>query len=170
MAQPPGHGMPRRLAERAITLWALAGGAVLLGLVAVNVGAVAAAALGRPFAGDFELTEMGAAVAVFAFLPYCQLTDANARADIFMSRMPVRVRAALGLVASLAALLFALVLFWRMQAGLLDQYRDHYTTAILQVPHWIAFVPILVSLVLLAVASALTLADDVRRVRSTAAR
>ena len=43
------------------------------------------AVFGRPFPGDFELTEMGVAVAAFSFLPYCQLTGANVTADIFTS-------------------------------------------------------------------------------------
>jgi heme A synthase len=43
-----------------------------------------------------------------------------------------------------------------MSAGMLDQLAYGYTTAILQFPHWIAFIPILFSLVLLAVASLMT--------------
>ena len=44
-----------------------------------------------------------------------------------------------------------------MWLGMLDQKAYGYTTAILQFPHWIAFIPILVSLLLLALAAAVTL-------------
>lgn len=55
------------------------------------------------------------------------------------------------------ALAFALLLLWRMQAGLED-YREYLeVTAILEFPIWIAYLPILASLVLLAIASVMTL-------------
>ena len=45
-----------------------------------------------------------------------------------------------------------------------DYIKYEETTAILQVPHWWAFIPILISLVLLAVASFLTLVDSAQAV------
>jgi TRAP-type C4-dicarboxylate transport system permease small subunit len=147
---------------RAVNAWALAGGAVLLGVIAVNVASVLGAMFWRPFPGDFELTEIGVAVAVFSFLPYCQLTDANVTADIFTARAGPRVLAALKALASLVAFGFAAILVWRMYAGMLDQRLYNSTTAILQVPIWWAFLPILVSLVLLVAASALSFAEGAR--------
>ena len=146
-----------RAAERLIHGWALLGGLVLCLVVAVNVISVLGAIVWRPFPGDFELTEMGVAVAAFAFLPFCQLTGANVTADIFTARASHRWISGFKLAASLVALLFALVLMWRMYAGMGDQRAYGYTTTILQVPIWWAFVPILVSLALLALASLLTL-------------
>lgn len=140
-----------------IGLWALLGGAVLCAVVLINVYSTAASALfGAPFPGDFEMTEVGIAVAVFAFLPYCQITGANVTADIFTARASPRTVAALRLVASIVAFGFASLLVWRMWAGMLDQRDYGYTTAILQFPHWIAFLPILASLALLAIASLMT--------------
>lgn len=159
----PAGGEFRRLAGLVIAGWALAGGVLLLVVVAVNVVSVLGSALiGRPFPGDFELTEMGVAVAAFAFLPYCQLTGANVTADIFTSGAGPRLRAALALAASVIALGFSLLLLWRMYLGLLDQKAYGYTTTILQLPQWMAFVPILISLALLAVASVLTLTEAAR--------
>jgi TRAP-type C4-dicarboxylate transport system permease small subunit len=151
------------LARAAITGWALLGGMLLLGVVFLNVVSVAGAALaGHPFPGDFELTEIGVAVAAFCFLPYCQLTGANVSADIFTSRAGPGLVAGLRIAAALVALGFALLLLWRMTDGMLDQKAYNYTTAILQVPHWIAFLPILVSLALLAVAALVTLGEAAR--------
>ena len=74
-------------ARSLITGWALLGGLVLVGVVLVNAWSILAGAIvNRPFPGDFELTEMGAAVAAFCFLPYCQLVGANVSADIFTMR------------------------------------------------------------------------------------
>ena len=146
-----------RLARLAIGLWALLGGLVLCAVVIVNVYSTAAGAIfGTPFSGDFEMTEVGVGVAVFAFLPYCQITGANVTADIFTARASTRTVAVLRFAASIVALGFAALLLWRMSAGLLDQKAYGYTTAILQFPHWIAFIPILASLALLAIASLIT--------------
>lgn len=143
--------------DRLIRFWALMGGLTLLAVVLVNVISVIGGVVWQPFPGDFELTEMGVAVAAFAFLPYCQLTGANVTADIFTANASQRWLAVFRLAASIVAALFALILLWRMQAGMLDQKAYNYTTAILQVPIWWAYVPVLISLALLAVASVMTL-------------
>jgi TRAP-type C4-dicarboxylate transport system permease small subunit len=154
------------LARIVIEIWALAGGCVLLALVLMNVESVVASAVwGAPFPGDFEMTQVGVAVAAFAFLPYCQLTGANVTADIFTSGVSKRWEAIFALAASLLALGFALLLAWRMWAGMLDQRAYDYTTTILQFPHWIAFIPILISLALLAVAAVMTLSAAARDVK-----
>nr|WP_319386557.1 TRAP transporter small permease [uncultured Roseibium sp.] len=147
-------------ASRLITVWALLGGLLLLTVVGVNMVSIIGSVFGKPFPGDFELTEMGVAVAVFTFLPYCQLVGANVSADIFTSGASRRTIAFFTLLGSLVALGFACLLIWRMYFGMLDQKEYDYTTTILQIPHWIAFIPILVSLALLAVAATVTLLRD----------
>jgi len=149
-------------AHRVITVWALLGGAVLLAVVLVNMLSIIGSIFGTPFPGDFELTEMGVAVAVFAFLPYCQLTGANVSADIFTAGASRRVIAFFTMLGSLVAFGFASLLMWRMYYGMLDQKEYDYTTTILQIPHWMAFVPILLSLALLALAAFVTLTRDVK--------
>lgn len=148
--------------ERLVTFWALAGGMVLLAVVLMNVVSVVGALFGKPFPGDFEMTEVGVAVAAFTFLPFCQMTGANVTADIFTSRASPRTIAVTRLLSSLIAFLFALLLLWRMYLGMLDQKAYGYTTAILQFPIWQAFLPILASLALLALAAAITLLENFR--------
>jgi TRAP-type C4-dicarboxylate transport system permease small subunit len=152
-------GRPRWIgaAETLIHGWALLGGLVLCAVVVVNVASVVGAIVWRPFPGDFELTEIGVAVAAFTFLPFCQLTDANVTADIFTARASHRWISVFRFAAALVALAFALILIWRMHDGMGDQRDYGYTTTILQVPIWWAFVPILISLGLLALAALLTL-------------
>ncbi len=149
--------------ERIVTVWALLGGGLLLVVVTINVLAVVGSAIGVPLPGDVELTEMGVAIAVFAFLPYCQMIDANVTADIFTAGAGPRMLAALRALASLIALLFAAILVWRMYEGMLDQRQYNYITTILQIPVWWAFVPILVSLLLLIVAAVVNVAEAARR-------
>jgi len=144
------------LVSRIITWWALAGGIVLLLVVLMHTWSVIGNNFGTPFPGDFEMTEIGIAIAAFAFLPYCQLTGTNVTADIFTSGMSTRWVAILTLIGSVVAFLFSLLLLWRMYAGMLDQKNYGYETAVLQFPNWIGWIPVLVSLALLAVASFVT--------------
>lgn len=141
---------PYGLAHKIITGWALVGGLVLIAIVLVNAWSILAGALfNKPFSGDFELTEMGGAIAVFCFLPYCQLSGSNVSADIFTMRVGRRSIALMSVIAAIVATLFSSLLLWRMSAGLLD-YREYVEfTGILEIPIWWAFVPALISLLLL---------------------
>lgn len=158
---------PSAIARRVIEGWALAGGLVLLGIAVLTTWSAASGwLLGKPLPGDFELTEVFVAIAVFAFLPYCQQTDANVTADLFTSKAGPRVLAGFRLFGALVALGVALLLTWRTWAGLLDYRQYVETTAILKIPIWWAYVPALVSLVLLVVACVIVLADEWRTLRS----
>jgi len=154
-----GNGLLRRVIE----WWALAGGIILLGVALMTAWSAASGwLLGKPLAGDFELTEIFVAVAIFAFLPYCQLTDANVTADLFTARAGPRAIAAFTLFAALLALAIAVLLTWRTWAGLLDYRRYVETTAILKIPIWTAYVPALASLLLLILACLVSLRDSWR--------
>lgn len=145
---------------RLIEGWALAGGILLFGVVLVTAWSMGGNILfNQPVPGDFEIVEVAVAVAVFAFLPYCQLTGANVSADIFTAGAGPRWIAAFAVLASLVALAFAAVLFWRMSLGLQDYREYEELTMVYQFPLWIAFIPILVSLALLVLGCLVTLVD-----------
>jgi TRAP-type C4-dicarboxylate transport system permease small subunit len=157
------------LVRRAIELWALGGGLVLLAIALMSTwSATSGFVFRRPLAGDFELVEMFVAISVFMFLPYCQLTGANVTADIFTAGAGPRTIASLRLLSATLALAFSLLLTWRMYLGLLDYRQYVETTTILRIPIWYAYVPILISLVLLAAASVLSLRDAVEEWRRAA--
>jgi TRAP-type C4-dicarboxylate transport system permease small subunit len=157
-------------ARRIIELWALAGGLLLLGVVCmIAYSLLSDIAFRKPLSGDFELVEVGVAVAAFAFLPYCQLTGANVSADIFTQGAGPRTIAFLSLLSAVIALVFSLILTWRMSVGLLDIHRYGETTTIMGFPIWIAYVPIVFSLVLLALASLISVRDALADTRSARA-
>jgi TRAP-type C4-dicarboxylate transport system permease small subunit len=158
---------PAGVVARAIEIWALLGGFLLLGIVLmVAWSATRGFIFNRPLQGDVEMTEMWVAVAAFMFLPYCQLTGANVTADIFTARAGPRTVALLELVSALVALAFSLLLLWRMYYGFLD-YREYVeTTTILHVPIWVAYIPALISLALLALASLFSVRNTLRAWKS----
>ncbi|HJS39115.1 MAG TPA: TRAP transporter small permease subunit [Burkholderiales bacterium] len=156
---------PKGLLRRATEVWALLGGLLLL-VIALMISYSSAAGwlVGKPLPGDVELVEMLTAVSVFMFLPYCQITGANVTADIFTARAGPRTVAILDLLAALVALAFGLLLLWRMYYGLLDYRQYVETTTILKIPIWVAYLPALASLALLAAAAAASVRAALSRV------
>jgi TRAP-type C4-dicarboxylate transport system permease small subunit len=156
------------LARRLIEMWALAGGLLLLAIVLMNTYSLLAdITFRKPLPGDFELVELGVAVAAFAFLPYCQLTGANVTADIFTQNAGPRTVALLALLSSVIAFAFSLLLAWRMGLGLIDIRNYGETTTITGFPIWIAYVPVVASLAMLAVASFISVSDALAEVRAS---
>lgn len=151
---------------RLIRFWALLGGFQLIGIVLMTAYSATSNLLIRsPLAGDFEIVEMGAAIAVFAFLPYCQLTNANVSVDIFTMRAGPRAVGFMTFLSSLIAILFSAFLLWRMSVGMVDYLEYDEFTAILGIPLWVAFPPILFSIFLLALASLITAAESIGMLR-----
>ena len=155
-----------RAAAGAITGWALLGGLLLAGLAVMTAASAASNILfARPFSADYELVKHFVAVAIFMFLPYCQLSGANVSVDIFTEKMSERAKSAMGFVASLLAIAFAAILFRQMLLGMESYIRYPETTPVLRLPLWTAFPPMLFSLLLLLVAALLTAFDGWRGMR-----
>ena len=149
-----------------IRYWALVGGAIILVLVAIT----AASALSNllfnvPFSGEYELAKHFVGIAIFTFLPYCQLSGANVTVDIFTEGLSARAKAAMLLLSSLLAAAFAILLLRQMSLGFGDYIRYPEETAALHLRLWTAFPPILLSLALLLIASLLTARDAWRGLR-----
>lgn len=154
-------GRSGRVVFAASRIWAALGGIVLLALMLMTVASVIMrATLGAPILGDYELVEMGTAIATFAFLPYCHQAGGNVLVDVFTNRAPAWIKGALGALSSLILLIVAAVLLWRMALGGYDFYQYHETTTNLGIPRWWAFPPILISLALLVLVSLAVLAEE----------
>jgi len=120
-------------------LVALAGGSILAALTLMVMASVVGRVLGRPIQGDFELVQVGSAVALACFLPYCQWRRANIIVDFFTSRVSPRTQAILD---AFGALLFAIalaVVAWRGFAGAIAIKAANETTMIMGVPLWYGY-------------------------------
>lgn len=128
--------MIERLCERV----ALVGGAALLGALAVLVITVIGAAFGKPLLGDSELVELLCGIAVFAFLPYCQLRGANVIVDFFTQPLPKRAQHFLDFLMNIAFTGVAAVLAWRLAAGGITAWERQRFSMFLQLPDWWGYV------------------------------
>ncbi len=139
--------------EQLCRLFAIGGGLVLAAFALMTVVSVTGRYLfDRPVPGDFELVEIGCAIAVFAFLPYCQLQRGNVVVDFFTLRAPAAVRERLDALGSLLYALIAALLAWRLTLGGYDMWRYGEETMVLGLSRWWGFIPIVISCLLLVVA------------------
>jgi len=128
------------LIERLCERIALAGGAALLAALAVLVITVVGGAFGRPLLGDSELVELLCGIAVFAFLPYCQLRGSNVIVDFFTQPLPKRGRHFLDFVMNIVFTGVAAVLAWRLAAGGITAWERQRFSMFLQLPDWWGYV------------------------------
>ena len=132
-APPPPHQDSG--AARIARVLALAGGFLLVGLAGlVTASVVMRWAGGEGVNGDFELVQMGLALAVFAFLPLCQAHRGNVMVDTFTTRLPARVQAAIDALWDLVYAGFAAFVAWRLSVGAAEALTSHTTSMVLALP------------------------------------
>jgi len=116
------------------------GGVVLFAMALLTAASVTGrAAFSTPIPGDFELVSIGIGVAIFAFLPYCQITRSNVIVDFFMVRAPTRAKAFCDAVGALLYLVIGAILTWRLILGGLDMYQYSERTMTINFPRWTTF-------------------------------
>lgn len=123
--------------------------------------------------GDFELVEIGAAVAVFCFLPWCQMNRGHVTVDIFVRALPGAAERWFELVGNIAITAIAFVIAWRLWMGMGERLtwfsqetRDLLgfgfkpfsveTTFILGMPTWYGYALSMVGAILFFVVSVYT--------------
>jgi TRAP-type C4-dicarboxylate transport system permease small subunit len=118
---------------------ALVGGAILAAITLMAVASIGGRLVGHPIQGDFELVQLGCAVSIAFFLPFCQLERGNIIVDFFTVRCHARTQRGLD---ALGALLLAAVMglvAWRTGAGTVAMQAGGETSMIMGVPLWYAY-------------------------------
>ena len=147
-----------RVLNRLTRIFVIIGGAFLTAAGILTVVSV----IGRyffntPIPGDFELVEMACAIAVFSFLPHCQLKKGNVLVDFFTYNSSARTK---GILDSISAIIYSAItvlLTWRLWVGGLDFLATNEQTVILQIPRAYVFIFIMPCMALLVVVSFYTI-------------
>ncbi|MEO0691494.1 MAG: TRAP transporter small permease [Pseudomonadota bacterium] len=112
--------------ESVARILAWCGGIILVAIAVLTVASITGRALIviglSPIRGDFELVEAGCAIAIFCFLPWCQLRRGHVTVDVLVARFSLRVQAFLGLVGDILIALAAGVILWRIWLGLGEKF------------------------------------------------
>jgi TRAP-type C4-dicarboxylate transport system permease small subunit len=130
---------------------ALAGGLVVVAMTLMTLASIAGRALfTRPLPGDYELIQLGCAVAVASFLPLTQLRGGHVLVDFFTARSSLATRSRLDALGSFLVGLAGAVFAWRMTAGANSLLEANDQTTILGIPTWYAVALMVPSFALLA--------------------
>ncbi|MAN56433.1 MAG: TRAP transporter small permease [Paracoccus sp. (in: a-proteobacteria)] len=158
--------LPRWLS--ALCRWfAALGGITLLAMMLMTVISVTRRSLlGAPIPGDFELVEIGSAIAIFCFLPWCQSTGGNVLVDFFTQNASPRLNHRLEALGDLLYLLIAALLFWRMIPGGLEMRQYGEQSMVLRIPVWWSFIVILPAMALLVATCAATMIGHLGKARA----
>ena len=146
--------------------FAIFGGLVLCAMALLTtISVIGRSTISMPVTGDFELIAIGTGVAVFAFLPYCQLIRENVIVDIFMSKTPFRARTICDFIGNFFYVVIIVLMLWRLPLGGIDLYNNDQMTLVLEVPQWWTFPLAIVCLILLLFVNIYTTVRSYREVR-----
>ena len=153
------------------------GGTILTGIAIMTVISIIGRAFVKyglgPIPGDFELVEAGCAVAVFSFLPWCQLNRGHVSVDVLANQFPKSLQGVLILIGDITISLVAFVITWRLWMGMGERtiwfsqpVRDILgfgykpfspeATFILGMPLWYGYLLSLIGAVLFSIVAAFT--------------
>lgn len=140
--------------RRLTAIVAIAGGVLVFAIAALVTASVLLRWLsGMPIPGDFEMVQMGVALAVFCFLPFCQAERGNIVVDTFTTRLSARTRARIDAVWDAVYALAMAAIGYAMLPGVAAAWRSGEETMVARMPLWPALA-ISTALVLLLAAVA----------------
>jgi TRAP-type mannitol/chloroaromatic compound transport system permease small subunit len=151
----PGSGFgPFGRVLLAVAKWtAIAGGLVFVAIVVMSVVSIVGRKVASaPVPGDVELLQLCAAFASATFFAYTHLVHGDVKVDFFTTRLSPAKRAFLDATGSLLVGLFGALIAWRAWAGAMTVKEAGETSAILELPVWVAQLLMVPSFALLALA------------------
>jgi TRAP-type C4-dicarboxylate transport system permease small subunit len=152
---------------RLCRIFAGIGGVTLLAMMCTTVASVTLrGVVDQPIPGDFELVEMGSAIAIFCFLPWCQVSGGNVLVDFFTSRARASTNHLLEALGDLVYLLIAGLICWRLVLGGMDLRLYGEQSMVLRLPIWWGFVVIVPAAALLVLTCLTTMIGHLRRARA----
>jgi TRAP-type C4-dicarboxylate transport system permease small subunit len=119
----------------------------------------------KPLPGEIELVEALCGLAVFSFLPYCQLHKGHVGVDLFVNALGPKAVIWTQIVGdAVVTVLFALIT-WRHWLGTVDKFHNGEITTILFLPVWWGYAVAFVLLVANLAICIYTVFGDIRDLR-----
>ncbi|PYB77080.1 MULTISPECIES: TRAP transporter small permease [Rhizobium] len=115
------------------------GGLCLVIACGLTVASIVGGLAIRPLPGEIELVEVLCGLAVFAFLPYCQLKRGHVGVDILISAFGPKAMNWTQLIGDVIIAVLIGVVTWRHVIGTLDKLGNGETTPLLLFPVWWGF-------------------------------
>lgn len=169
---PDGAGSPRpgsfaAFLYSACEVLAVFGGIVLLVVTAFTViSVVGRTGFDSPVLGDQEIVEIGCAVALFSFMPYCQMRAANVVVEFFTAKFPAPARAALDAIMNAVFSVCIVIVTWRLGVGGIAAFEGGDTTMFLRMSQWWGYLAAFVACIAWSLACLYSVFRSAAQIRS----
>ncbi|MBX9457303.1 MAG: TRAP transporter small permease [Rhizobium sp.] len=144
---------------------ALLGGLCLLAAAILTGISIAGSVTYRPLPGEIEVVEILCGLAVFAFLPYCQLHKGHVGVDLLVSALGKTAVNWTQLFGDVVITVLIALIAWRHWIGTADKFGNGEFTPILSIPIWWGYAAAMVMLAINVIVSAWTVYADIRDIR-----
>ncbi|WP_191602436.1 TRAP transporter small permease [Marinomonas algicola] len=139
----------RSFLGRLSNVFALTGGFIMLSIAAVTVASIIGrSTMGQSIEGDYEITEMGLAMAVFLFLPECYIRKGHVIVDLFTSHCTPSTIHTLEIIGDLVFTVAVLTMAYRMSLSGLEAKEYLEQSMLLELPTWWTFIVGVISMTL----------------------
>ena len=108
---------------------------------------------GSPIMGDWELVQMGCAVAIAACFPMCQMRNGHIIVDFFTQKASKTTRRQLDGIGALVLAVMMALLAWRTAVGAIDARAYNETSMIMELPTWLGYALMVPSFALASIAA-----------------
>ena len=155
MTPAGAHASPfGRVLDSVARVFAMLGGAIFTGLTLLSLYSIVMRNLaGSPIMGDWELVQMGCAVAIAACFPMCQMRDGHIIVDFFTQKAGAVTRKRLDGVGALILAVMMALLAWRTAVGAIDAKAYNETSMIMELPTWLGYALMVPSFALASIAA-----------------
>jgi TRAP-type C4-dicarboxylate transport system permease small subunit len=144
---------------------AIVGGMICTALaLMVTVSVTGRYLFSTPIRGDFDLLAIFTGVAIFTFLPYCQMVRGNVIVDFFTNNLAPSKKAALDAFGTFLYLVIAVLFTWRLYEGMLQFRASGEVIASYDFYRWWTVPFNLLCMAVLILAIAYTLVRDIKTV------
>lgn len=143
----------------------LFGGLCLVVACGLTVASILGGLTLRPLPGEIELVEALCGLAVFAFLPYCQLKRGHVGVDILISAFGPKAMNWTQLIGDIVIAVLIGLVTWRHAVGTMDKIGNGETTPLLLMPVWWGFAVALAILAVNVIVCLFVIAADIRDMR-----
>lgn len=120
----------------------------------------------KPLPGEIELVEALCGLAVFAFLPFCQLKRGHVGVDILIAGLGAKAMNWTQLAGDIIIAVLVALLTWRHAIGTLDKFENGETTALLLLPVWWGYAIALALLAANLIVCLYIILSDIREIKS----
>ncbi len=142
------------------------GGLCLVAACALTGLSIIGALTIRPIPGEIEVVELLCGLAVFGFLPFCQLKRGHVGVDLLIAAFGQKAMNVTQLIGDIIiAGLFALIT-WRHCIGFLDKLENGETTPLLLWPIWWGYLVALILLIANVLVCLFIILADLRDIRN----